>query len=131
MLVFAQPQRPAWCEDKWCYVDGTNCQVAGGAVTSTLFRNAYLSYQTCAASAGISTNSYENFDGASGVTELTSIVESYLYASAAEAERVAAATSTAGYQRCDAATACPYVSLCTASFSTAPSIPFSRRSSLS
>eukprot|EP01043_Picozoa_sp_COSAG02_P039069 COSAG02_NODE_3058_length_7451_cov_47.724701_9_plen_290_part_00 len=103
-----QTRRPAWCEDKWCYVDGDNCEVAGGAITSTLFPGAYLSYQTCA-SAATSTNTYEHLtENGGGVTELTGIVENYLYASAAEAERVATATSTAGYQTCDASMACPY-----------------------
>ena len=106
-----QTHRPAWCEDKWCYVDGDNCEIAGGAITSTIFPDAYLSYQTCASAAGSSTNTYEHLaETGQGVTELTSIVENYLYASAAEAERVAAATSTAGYQRCDASMACPYAS---------------------
>jgi hypothetical protein len=119
----AQTRRPAWCEDKWCYVDDDHCEIAGGAISSTLFPNAYLSYQTCASATGVSTNTYEQLvEVGSGVTELTSIVENYLYASAAEAERVAAATSTTGYQTCDASMSCPYAP---ASFSLSLSLSLS------
>jgi hypothetical protein len=68
----ALSSRPAWCEDAWCYVDERDCEIAGGAIVSSLFPNAFYSYQTCSAG---STSSLGE-DGVS--THATCIVASWL-----------------------------------------------------
>ena len=43
---------PAWCAEKWCYVDGHNCNLI--ASQSQYFSDLHYSYMTCGAS-----NSFE------------------------------------------------------------------------
>ncbi|CAJ1422476.1 unnamed protein product [Effrenium voratum] len=73
---------PAWCTQKWCYVDSSNCQ---GVVPykSVLFANSdvYYSYNTCGES-----NEFKAWSGAAttggtsaSVTQLLDVVQSYLW----------------------------------------------------
>ena len=100
----AHGSRPAWCADAWCYVDQNNCEIAGGAIASSLFPDAHYSYQTC--SDGSSTSSLGEDGDALSLEELRVVVEDYLYANAAAVETAYAATA-ASTDACDFSKSCP------------------------
>lgn len=74
---------PAWCTQKWCYVDKSTC-TGVVAYKSFLFENsdAYYSYQTCGSS-----NEFESWTTSvsagektpNSVTELLDVVQGYLW----------------------------------------------------
>ena len=88
----------------WCYVDKNNCEVAGGAVSSTFFANTYYSIQTCYVDTGSSVQSYSE-ETSAGVAETTAIVENYLQSISDAVET--AYEQTGNSQSCDFAGACP------------------------
>eukprot|EP00913_Durusdinium_trenchii_P032996 g30891.t1 len=72
---------PAWCAQKWCYVDKNACSNAV-PYRSKLFENsdAYYSYQTCGESNEFSQwNSGSSGSTSSQVTELLDVVQGYLW----------------------------------------------------
>jgi hypothetical protein len=81
-------------------VDEAACDVAGGAIKSSLFPDAFYSYQTCSSG---STGSIER--DALTIGEIGGLVEDYLYANAAAVENAYAATSNGA--TCDYTASCP------------------------
>ena len=70
---------PAWCEDKWCYVDAGNCKTGLPPGQSQYFKDLFYSYQTCGTQ-----NTFEAWFSSSGsstthaLPELATVVTNYV-----------------------------------------------------
>eukprot|EP00435_Cladocopium_sp_Y103_P024528 s4354_g6.t1 len=96
---------PAWCVQKWCYVDKTDCSIV--PYRSFMFEgsDAHYSYQTCGES-----NQFETWTASLGrtvsVTELLDVVQGYLWSTRkrVESEHMARKRNVSG---CNWINQCP------------------------
>lgn len=77
---------PAWCAQKWCYVDKDDCSIV--PYRSFLFEgsDAHYSYQTCGESNQFETWIASLGQGTVSVTELLDVVQGYLWSTRARVE---------------------------------------------
>ncbi|CAJ1441525.1 unnamed protein product [Effrenium voratum] len=90
---------PAWCTQKWCYVDPNNCQ-GTTAYRSVLFANsnAFYSYATCGESNEFTTWSETLTSGSSSsVTQLVDVISGYLWSTRSRLEAEQASLNASGW----------------------------------
>mmetsp|Transcript_26458 Transcript_26458/g.52109 ORF Transcript_26458/g.52109 Transcript_26458/m.52109 type:complete len:290 (-) Transcript_26458:12-881(-) len=83
----ALPDAPAWCQEKWCYIDPNNCNLPL-KFKSGLFPDSelYYSYQTCGSKGTFADWFGEGSSKAHQTTELAQLVEDYVLKARRELE---------------------------------------------